>query len=196
MVYSLLGEYEKAVNILEKHNPNGMFSDTIGLINALNLDKTKEAAPYLVEGVLSGFGTMLNSILGYTAVLCSENKFSTADKLLCIAVHMMEGLYGDEKISFADKEYSYVYILLAYTSLKTGDRDKAIELIKRTVYHTKRFDSAPNYSIGKFLFDLPDEMDVVMRDILGDSAKEGIETMLKYIKDPEMNKLWEKYYSS
>ena len=196
MVYSLIGEYQKAVDILEKHNPAGLFSDTIGLINALDLDKPKEAAPYLIEGMLSGFGTLLNSVLGYTAVLCSEKNFSTADKLLRLVVSLMEGFYGDEKISFADKEYSYAYILLAYTSLKTGDKDKAIELMKRTVYHTKRFDSAPNYSIGKFIIDLPEDFDLVMRDILGDSAKEGIETMLKYIKDPEMNELWNRYYNT
>jgi len=37
---------------------------------------------------------------------------------------------------------------------------------------------------------------MVSRDILGDSAEESMETMLKYIKDPEMNELWEKYYNA
>ena len=190
MVYTLLGDYEKAVDIIKDHNPGGMFSDNIGLIMALYLNKTKEASSYLVEGMFLGFGTLLNSILGYTAVLCSDKKFSTANKLLWLTVNLMEGLYGDEKISFADKEYSYAYILLAYTSLKTGDREKALELIKKTVYYTKRFDSAPNYSIGKFIFDIPEDMSIVLRDILGDSAEEGVETMLHFINDDEMTKLW------
>ena len=190
MVYSLIGEYDKAVEILKNHNPNGMFSDDVGLIMALNLNKTKEAAPFLVEGMILGFGTLLNSILGYTAVLCSENKFSVAKKLVGLGVNLMEGLYGDDNISFADKEYSMVYILLAYTSLKMGDRKEAEEMIKKAVYHTKRFDSAPSYSIGKFIFDIPGDMKFVFRDILGDSARESVETMLKYVNDPEMDELW------
>ena len=194
VVHGLLGEHEKAVEILEKHNPRGMFSDNIGLTYALDLNKPKEAAPYLIESMILGFGTLLNSVLGYTAVLCSAKKFVTADKLLCIAVNLMEGMYKDEHICFADKEYSYAYILQAYTSLKTGDRDKAVELVKKTVYHAKRFDSAPNYSIGKFVFDIPEEMSIVFRDILGDSAKESVETMLKYIGDTEIKELWNTYY--
>ena len=196
MAYSLIGEYEKAVDIMKEHNPNGMFSDNIGLIMALNLNKTKEAAPYLTEAMLLGFGTLLNSALGYTAVLCAEDKFITANKLVRVVINLMEGLYGTESISFADKEYAMAYVLLAYTTMKTGERDEAIELINKSVYHTKRFDSAPNYSIGKFLFDIPKEMSVVFRDILGDSAKESVETMLKYIDDAEIKELWDSSYKS
>ena len=194
-VYSLLGEYEKAVEILESHNPDGVFSDNIGLIKALNLKQTKEAAPFLVEGMLAGFGTLLNSILGYTAVLCAEKKFSTAKKMLGLGVDLMKGLYECDTVSFADKEYAMAYILLAYTSLKTGDREKSKEYVKTTVFHTKRFDYAPNYSIGKFLFDIPEGMSFVFRDILGDSAKESVETLLIYINDTEIKELWDTFYN-
>jgi len=195
MVYSLLGEYDKAVEILEGHNPNGMYSDNIGLIKALNLNKPKEAAPYLVEGMIDGFGTMLNSMLGYTAVLCSENKFSVANKILYLGLNLMKGLFEDEGVSFADKEYAYAYILLAYTYLKTGDREKTIEMINKTVYHVKRFDAAPKYDIGKFIFDIPEDMSMLFRDILGDSAKESVETMLKYTGDTEIRELWDTLYN-
>ncbi|MBO4509876.1 MAG: helix-turn-helix domain-containing protein [Lachnospiraceae bacterium] len=196
MVYTLTGEYEKAVDVLKNHNPNGMFSDDIGLIMALNLNKTKESVPYLIDGIISGFGRILNSVLGYTAVLCSEKKYDIAKKMIVLAVDLMKGMYGGDEISFADKEYAMAYILLAYTYLKTGDREEAIALVKKTVYHTKKFDSEPNYNLGKFIFDIPEEMSMVSRDILGDSAEESMETMLKYINDPEMNELWEKYYNA
>ena len=195
MVYTLTGEYEKAVEVLKNHNPNGIFSDDIGLIMALYLNKTKESVPYLIEGIISGFGRILNSILGYTAVLCSEKKYDTAKKMVVLAVDFMKGMYGGEEISFADKEYAMAYILLAYTYLMTGDRKEAEELVKKAAYHTKRFDSAPNYSIGKFVFEVPEDMDYVSRDIMGDSAEESMETMLKYINDPEMDRLWKKEYS-
>ena len=195
MVYSLLGEYEKAVEILVGHNPNGMLSDNIGLIMALNLNKTKEAAPYLVEGMIDGFGTLLNSMLGYTAVLCAEKKYSVANKLLYLGLNLMQGLFADENVSFADKEYSYAYILLAYTYLKTGDMDKTMEMINKTVYHVKRFDAAPRYNIGKFIFDIPENMTMLYRDILGDSAKESVETMLRYIGDNEIKELWDTLYN-
>jgi hypothetical protein len=88
------------------------------------------------------------------------------------------------------------YILLAAVSLKMGDRDEAKELIKKTVYHTKRFDSAPNYGVGELNFDVPEDFTVISRDILGDSAKESVETMLKFINDPEINELWNSFYES
>ncbi|MBQ5933411.1 MAG: helix-turn-helix transcriptional regulator [Lachnospiraceae bacterium] len=195
MVYILTGEYDRAVKILEEHNPKGIFSDNIGLIKALYLKKTKEAAPFLVDGMLNGFNTLLNSMLGYTAVLCSENKFLVANKMLNLGLDLMKGvLIEDEKVSFADKEYAYTYILLAFTYLKTGDRDKTIDMIEKTVYHVNRFDSAPKYNIGKFIFDIPEDWSMVFRDILGDSAKESIDTLLKFIDDTEITELWDRYY--
>jgi tetratricopeptide (TPR) repeat protein len=195
-VYLLIGEYEKAVDMLKKHNPNGMFSDNIGLIMALYLNKHKEAAPYLIQGVFSGYSTISNSILGYTAVLCSENKYSAAKKLIETVLDLIKGIFENNTISFVDKEYSMGYILLAAVSLKMGNKDEAKELIKKTVYHTKRFDSAPNYGVGKLNFDVPEDFTVISRDILGDSAKESVETMLKFINDPEINELWNSFYES
>jgi transcriptional regulator with XRE-family HTH domain len=195
-VYLLIGEYEKAVDMLKKHNPNGMFSDNIGLIMALYLNKHKEAAPYLIQGVFSGYSTISNSILGYTAVLCAENKYSTAKKLIVTVLDLIKGIFENNTISFVDKEYSMGYILLAAVSLKMGERDEAVELIKKTVYHTKRFDSAPNYGVGELNFDVPEDFTVISRDILGDSAKESVETMLKFINDPEINELWNSFYES
>ena len=193
-VYMLMGEYEKAVDMLKKHNPNGMFSDNIGFIMALYLNKHKEAAPYLIQGVFSGYSTMCNSILGYTAVLCAENKYSTAKKLIETVLDLIKGIFENNAISFVDKEYSMAYILLAAVSLKMGEKDEALELIKKTVYHTKRFDSAPNYGIGEVVFDIPEDVTLVSRDILGDSAKESVETMLKFINDPEINEMWDSCY--
>ena len=181
-VYLLIGEYEKAV-------------DNIGLIMALYLNKHKEAAPYLIQGVFSGYSTISNSILGYTAVLCAENKYSAAKKLIETVLDLIKGIFENNTISFVDKEYSMAYILLAAVSLKMGDRDEAKELIKKTVYHTKRFDSAPNYGVGELNFDVPEDFTVISRDILGDSAKESVETMLKFINDPEINELWNYYYT-
>ncbi|MBO4781929.1 MAG: hypothetical protein J5522_05990, partial [Lachnospiraceae bacterium] len=115
---------------------------------------------------------------------------------LNLGLDLMKGvLIEDEKVSFADKEYAYTYILLAYTYLKTGDRDKTIDMIKKTVYHVNRFDSAPKYNIGKFIFDIPKDWSMVFRDILGDSAKESVETMLKYIGDTEIKELWDTLYN-
>lgn len=194
MAYTLMGEYEMAVKLLEDHNPEGIFSDNIGLIKALYLNKTKEAEPFLVDAMLNGFGMMLNAMLGYTAVLCSENKFSLANKMLNLGLNLMKGMIEDEKVSFADKEFALTYILLGYTYLKTGDRDKTIDMINKTVYLVKRFDSAPKYNIGKFIFDIPEDWTIVFRDILGDSAKESVETVLKYMDDTEMSELWNCYY--
>ncbi len=195
MVYCLIEEYEKAVDLIKEHNPNGMFSDDIGLTMALYLNKQKEAAPYLIQGMLFGYGKLCNSMLGYTAVLCAENKFSKAKKLLGTSLELMDGLFEKDTISFIDKGYAMACILLSYASLKTGDRDAAVDLIKKTVYYTKRFDSAPNYGIGGFVFDIPEGMSVLFRDILGDSAEESMKTMLKFINDPEINELWEYYYN-
>ena len=195
-VYLLMGEYEKAVDMLKKHNPNGMFSDYIGLIMALYLNKKKEAAPYLIQGMFLGYSTISNSILGYTVVLYAENKYSAAKKLIETVLDLIKGIFENNTISFVDKEYSMAYILLAAVSLKMGDRDEAKELIKKTVYHTKRFDSAPNYGVGELNFDVPEDFTVISRDILGDSAKESVETMLKFINDPEINELWNSFYES
>lgn len=126
--------------------------------------------------------------------MCAENKFSKAKKLLGTSLELMNGLFEKDTISFIDKGYAVACILLSYASLKTGDRDEAVDLIKKTVYYTKRFHSAPNYGIGGFVFDIPEGMSVLFRDILGDSAELSMKTMLKFINDPEINELWDYYY--
>jgi len=191
VIYSLLGEYEKAVDLMKKHNPNGMFSDEIGLFLTLYLNDQKEAVPYLTNGLLIGFEKLTNSIMGFTRVLCSRNDYSTAEALLILALELMRGLYRDDNISFVDKEYSIAYILLTYISLKTEKRSEAEEYVKKAVFHAKRFDSAPNYGVGRFIVeDIPESY--VLRDSLGESAKESVETILKFINDPETDSLWKK----
>ena len=60
-VYLQLGEREKAVEILKKHNTGGRFCHVIGSTLAVFMNRTEEAVPFLSEAMARGMICLINS---------------------------------------------------------------------------------------------------------------------------------------
>lgn len=188
LIHVLLKEPERALEIIKAHNPDGVFCDSVGLILTLLLNRPDEAEPYLLEGMLRSMSALLNSLLGYASVLSARGEFDAAQKLLEIGLDLLNKLHGEDVSDFSDKMYAMLYIGIAYARLKKGERDAALALLRKSAEYVRRFDEAPDFSLKTFVVEISDL--TLLHDSLGDSARESAETLIGYLKDPELGKLW------
>lgn len=80
--YIALGEGEHAVEILKKHNVDGIFSDLIGLTLAADCSRPDEAVPFLEEALLNHITSLINVVVGYVNVFCGKKDFASAQAVL------------------------------------------------------------------------------------------------------------------
>ena len=128
MIHEMLHEPDKALEIMTKHNPNGMNSDSIGIILATQTDRVEEAKVYLVEGLVRGLFCLVNSFMGEAIILCREGKYSDAQKLMIIGRDLIKGIHrGEDWADFTDKLSAVAYALLAYPCEKTAKHARPLQ---------------------------------------------------------------------
>lgn len=190
-VYYTMGDCEKALDICKNNNPSGMYNDFIGSVLALELDKPDEAAPYMLQSMINSIAKLLTSLMGYAFILFKGKEFKKGEELLNTGLDLISSLHMGKEIDIAYKLSAVFYVLLAYAGLRTGKKEDAEALVKKAAAMAARFDEAPDYGIREFIIDLSDR--VVFYDLLlGSTARESIDAMIKRIGDRELGRLWKK----
>ena len=78
VAYSNLGELEKALDLMKRHNGDSHFSDQIGCMLAVFMNRPEEAVPFLSQAIVNGMSNMLNAMLGYVFLYRSRNDWASA----------------------------------------------------------------------------------------------------------------------
>lgn len=194
IVYYTMGEYEKALDILKNNNPSGMYSDFIGTVLAMDLNKPKEAEPYMLQSLINSAAKLMTSLMSYAFILSKRKEYKKAEELLKTGLDLIGSLHMGKEIDIAYKLSAVYYALMAYTRLRTGKKEEAVALLKKAAAMTVRFDESPDYGIREFIVDLSDR--VILYDVLlGSTARESIDAMIKRIGDRELNRLWKEAVS-
>ena len=189
--YTLLGEHEKAVELLKKHNVDGIFCDDIGTELALYMKRPKEAGPYLSEALLRSIGTLFNTIPGLYAMFCAQGNYQEAEDVILWAQEIMTGLRKENTPDFLYKTRAMLLILLADIRLKKGLKKEAEETINEAVKLTADFDSSLNYSANSIRF-ISMPQGTTLHDGLGATAEESNGTLISMLDNKELSVLWEK----
>ena len=193
-VYYTMGEYEKALDILKNNNPGGAYSDFIGTVMAMEFNKTKEAEPYLLQSLINSAAKLLTSLMSYAFILLKRKEYKKAAELLKTGLDLIRSLHMGKEIDIAYKLSAVYYVLMAYTWLRTGKKEEAGDLLKKAAAMTVRFDESPDYGIRDFIVDLSDR--VILYDLLlGSTARESVDAMVKRIGDREFNRMWKEAVS-
>ncbi len=188
-VYYTMGEYEKALDILKNNNPSGMYSDFIGTVLAIELNKPKEAEPYMLQSLINSAAKLMTSLMSYAFILSKRKEYKKAAELLETGLDMIRSFHMGKEIDIAYKLSAVYYVLLAYTRLHTGKKEEAGALLKKAAAMSVRFDESPDYGIRDFIVDLSDKV-IVYDLLLGSTARESIDAMVKHIGDRELNRMW------
>ena len=193
-IYTLMGEPDKGVEVLKKHNNGGMFDDEIGGTLAVFLNRTEEAMPYLSEA-LSGFVIRLwGTVISFAAVFSARKDYQSEQDIVSWALDMMPGIRNGDQTGYPDKAAAVLTVLLAHAQLHMGNADQARSLLRKAAALAAAFDAAPYYGLSAFRY-VSGSDEGSVHDGMGGTAGESIDFLLGKLQDPELASLWEEIRS-
>ena len=189
IVWFLLGEQEKSVELLRKNNAGGMFNSNIGALLSIFGDAPEEAAPFLSEALLSGMSGLLTAIVGYVFLFRSRNDWASSMDILSWGIGLLAGLKTESKLDILEKTHAEMLVLLAYVQAKTGMREEAAKSLRKARAMALRFDATPDYSLKAMRF--ADHMDQATAfDVFGATASGGIDNLIGLLRDQSLAEQW------
>ena len=187
--YIMLGEQEKGLELLKKHNAGGMFSDIIGAALAGFLKRAGEAEPFLVEAMSLTVAQLTNVITGYAFLYAAQGDYRRECEILRWGNDILEGFVKADTVGVLDKMQAMLEAMLAHARFHIGETDEARDALRKAAEHVRRFDAAPDFGLGSARFvDFPE--DFTLYDSFGLSAEESVESMLELFEDPMISALW------
>ena len=188
--WMLLGEYEKSIELLKENNAGGIYSDTIGMVLALGLNRYGEAEPFLAEALLLNTIGLVDSVLGYALVLSARGEYAAARRMLAGLTAYLAPLKEGEKADFADRILASMNTVTAHVYTLEGKREEAAECLRSVLASVRQFDAAPDYGIRTLRY--PElRNDVILNDGLGATAADSIRTILELLGNRELSRMWE-----
>ena len=189
--YMQLGEFEKSMELMKKHNAKAIFSDSIGVGLAALMGRSEEAEPFLSEALLRSTACLLNTVIGYVFVFCSREDYPSARSILDLGMDLLQGLKKKKENApdFTDKLSMMMFALQSHIRRKTGQTEAARLSMEKAAELAERFDAAHDYSVRALRFAAIPET-VSASDGLGATAEESMESILRLLDDPELTALW------
>ena len=188
MVYEVMGEHEKAAEIMKKNNTGGIYDAVIGL-SLMKCGRIDEAESFITSSFLNGISTLINFMYADTLLHIRRKQYAGAEEVLLWGKELIQELKVSDGVSYNDKLTGVVLLLLGYVKLRQGRREEAEALLLSAKETAERFDSAPTYSVNTIRF-VPEINENSMQDILGRTAAEALETCRKELDSREFDKLW------
>lgn len=185
--YMLLGETEKGLAILKKHNPCGIHNVLIGTQLACACNKPEEALSYLSEAMLDLTMNHYMLTIGYLNAYLKMERYTDAEALLKWALRFYDGLKDEEAVNHMEKGEAALQAAYALVQMKLNRRRQADEALRcawRTAVH---FDSAPNYDAGSMCF-VECGKPATSHDDLGETAVKAVEAVIG--NEPELVAMW------
>lgn len=188
-ILMISGRTDEAVELLKKHNTEGVYNDLIGMTLSLVCKKPEEAEPFLSAALLDSLAALLQTIIGksFSYVQCGDAE--SAEQLLKWGLNLLDGVVHPEETGYPDQSRGYLYTLLSLVYLKTGREAEARETLERAADYAARFDAAPNYDARSFRFVSGTE-NYHLHYLLGRTAKDGITNVTGMIGNEKLAALW------
>ena len=189
VAYSNLGEREKALELMKQHNGDNHFSDQIGCMLAVFMNRPEEAAPFLSQAMVNLMSNMLNTTLGYVFLYRSRNDWISALEIASLSYTMITGLKRDDSAGFMDKTMAEVLVVLGYVQAKAGLAEESRASLEKAANYVLRFDSTPEYTLRGMRF-LENTEWTNAFDTLGATASDCIRYILGLLDDPAFADQW------
>ena len=185
-----LGDYEKSIELLKKHNSGGRYNDKIGLTLSTSAERTEEAETFLSEALLNIVTSFTQIVSGYTHVYSHKKDYAALKELLLWGSGFLTSLSREGQSCFLDKLNAGLLVALAGTELKLGRADDARARLEEAYKLAQRFDEDPSYDPNHVRFvSIKDRSSVY--DSLGTTAGEGLDHLVQSMKEQELSTLWE-----
>ena len=189
VAYANLGEQDKSLELMKKHNAGNHFSSQIGSALAVFMNRPEDAVPYLSEAMVEALSDMLNIALGYVFVYRSREDWVSALDMASFISEMIRGLKKGDSPGFMDKTLAEVLCVLAYTQGKAGQPESARTSLEEAARYVIRFDLTPDYTLKSMRFLEGTEFTNAF-DTLGATASDSIMYLLSRLDDPAFTAQW------
>ena len=180
----ILGRYKEGIELLKKHNKEGVFNDIIGYSLSAYLKQYDEAKNYLSWTMIQSYRNTTEIVFGYVFIYCAKGEYGKAEDVLNWGINLLESLKTTDKMGILDKYLSVTLAILAYVYMKSGDKKKALATYKKALKTAEQFDENPDYNAGNLKF-VEAEGPLIIRDILGQKAVESMDKALELFDDSD-----------
>jgi tetratricopeptide (TPR) repeat protein len=192
-LYIAMGDAETGISILRKSNVRGVNDAVIGYALASARHMPEEALPFLSRAMID---TVLNQMqelsIGFSNAYLDMGQMENAIYAMEWYAQILQGLRLPGEPSFLDKLEAICLCRVVTLSMKLGNREKALQALRRAVVLAQRFDENPQYKMSGIRFFHGSGFETAYDDF-GTSTLEGMHN--KIISDPEtrdqMQSLWE-----
>ena len=189
-IYTLLGEAEKGVDILKKHNTGGMFDDEIGEILALFLNRAEEAVPFLSDALPNCVSRLWSCVIGFAAVFSARKDYRSVQDIVSWGLDVLSGIRNADQAGYPDKMAAVLAVLLAHAQLHTENAEEARASLRKAAVLAGAFDAAPYYGLSGFRY-IEAIKEGSIHDGMGGTVGESVAFILEKLQDPELATLWE-----
>ena len=188
--YFGMGEIDKSIEILETRNAGGTFNSILG-ISLAGIGRYDDADIYLSYSMIDMIGKSINLVTGKALIYLHAGKLQEGKDILLFGLQMNESFRSGDHTIFLDKIDCLYLPALAGIELKLGNKKEAQKYLKKAREMAEKFDRAPDSDAGNLRFCSTKE-NCNTYDTTGDkTAIECIEYVLDFLKDKELDKLWE-----
>jgi len=187
-MHEMLGETDKALELLKAHNPCAVFDDRIGIMLLAHGGDPKEANDYLEDGFLRTISLLIQTVIGYAMLFDVKNDNASGMEMMRWIIPTLEGLKKTDEPDFLDKMIVVFNTCRAVFQYKSGDRKGAEESLRKAKSLAVAFDAAPNCAANRVKY-VREQETTNAHDLLGKTAMDAVEYVL-HDKDPELRNLW------
>lgn len=185
-MHDLLGESDKALELLKAHNAGGIFNDMIAIVLLAHGGDPEEANGFLEDGFLRTISSLIRIVIGYAMLFDVKNDNAAGMEMMRWIIPTLEGLRRTDEPNFLDKMIAVYDACLAIFQFKSGDRESAEDSLRKAKTLARSFDAAPNYDSERLKFM---RGSYSAHDALGKTAMDAVDYVL-HDKEPELRKLW------
>ena len=192
-LYIAMGEAEKGISILCKSNIRGINDAVIGYALASVSHKPEEALPFLSRAMIDTmFNQMQELSVGFSNAYVDLGRLEDAVFAMEWYTEILQGLRQPGEISFLDKMEAICLCRVVILSMKQGNREKALQALRRAVSLARQFDENPQYKMSGIRFFHGSGIETGYDDF-GTSTLEGLYQQI--MDNPKtrtrMQRLWE-----
>ena len=186
-MHEMLGETDKALELLKANNAGAIFNDLIGIELLSHGGDQEEANDYLEDGLLRTISSLIQVVIGYAMLFNAKGDNASGMEMMHWIIPALEGLKKTKEPGFIDKMIVVFDTYMAIFQYNSGKQKEAVESLRKATVLARAFDAAPNYAANMVKYVRESEI-TNAHNLFGITAMDEVERILQNA-DPELREL-------
>ena len=187
--YLILGQKEKALELLRRNNAGMMNSSTIGMILSMHCTQPNEALTELSDGLGRCMTELYRTVVGFQNAYTLTKQYDLGLAISLWLHQTLTGLCRPGEVCYLHKGDALSLAVCAVFALRLNDREGAYGYLREARRIALSFDAAPDYSMNAIRF-YHGKKDVTAYDDIGETAMDAINRFISSMPD-RVEEIWE-----